>query len=130
MKYWKVIGNYDGEAGTFEALAGALQASPYNPDEDATLIGIRLIIGGEAASSLVNNLMIRLTCTQFQPNTIHVAGAGCGLRTAPAFPAPVYDFEVNQKVKSGVGITMEGKHATGSPVTCNAIVLGMFDNGK
>jgi len=127
-KYWRLLGNYDGEGATYEALAGTLQASPYVPDEDARLIGLRLIIGGEAASSLVNNLILRLSCTQFKPNTIQVGGAGQGLRTAPAVPSPVYDFEVDQPVKSGVPITIEGRHATGSPVTNNDLLFGLFQS--
>ena len=127
-RYSRVIGHYDGEATTFEALAGAFQASPYTPDEDAKLVGIRLIIGGEAATSLVNNLMIRLTCTTFKPNKIEIAGGGCGIRTAPAQQPPVYDYDVNQPVRAGVPITLEGRHATGSPVTNNTIVMGIFES--
>jgi hypothetical protein len=127
-KYWRVIGHYDGEATTFEALAGAFQASPYVPDEDARITGVRLIVGGEAATSLVNNLMIRMSCTTFKPNTIHLGGAGQGLRTAPALAPPMYDYEVNQPVKAGVPITLEGRHATGSPVTNNTLVMGQFES--
>jgi len=36
-KYWRVIGHYNGEATTFEALAGTFQASPYVPDEKSRL---------------------------------------------------------------------------------------------
>jgi hypothetical protein len=127
-KYWRVIGHYDGESATFESLAGTFQASPYVPDEDATLVAVRVIVGGEAASSLVNNLMIRMSCTTWKPNTIHVGAAGGGLRTAPAFAVPTYDYEVNQPVKAGVQITLEGRHAAGSPVTNNTLVLGMFSS--
>lgn len=127
-KYWRVIGHYNGEAQTFEALAGTFQASPYTPDEDANLKGIRLIQGDEAATSLVENYMIRLTCTTFKPNTIHVGGNGRGLGTAPAFPVPPIDYEVNQPVKAGVPITLEGRHAVATAVTANVLVMGMFES--
>jgi hypothetical protein len=124
------MGNYDGEAATYEAFAGALQASPYMPDENARLKGLRLIIGGEAATSLVNNVQIKITSNSFQPNTISIAGSGNGLRTAPAVGPCVFDFEVDQPVLAGVQITFEGRHGTGSPVTSNVLVMGLFDNGK
>jgi hypothetical protein len=127
-QYWRLIGHYQGEATTYEALAGSLQSSPYTPDEDAHLIGIRCIVAPEAATSLVENYQIRLTCTTFKPNTIHVGGCGNGLATAPAFPAPITDWTVNQPVKSGVPITIEGRHAVATAVTCNVMIFGLFSS--
>lgn len=127
-QYWRVIGHYNGEATTWEALAGTFQASPYTPDEKATLKGIRLLQADEAATSLVENYQIRLSCTTFKPNTIHVAGNGRGLGTAPAFPVQPIDYEVNQPVEPGVPITIEGRHAVATAVTANILVLGMFQS--
>lgn len=127
-KYWRVIGHYNGEATTYEALAGTFQASPYVPDEDARLKGIRVMQAPEAATSLVEGYQIRLSCTTFKPNTMHVAGIGNGLATVPAIPAPVVDYEVDQPVKSGVPITIEGRHAVATAVTANILVLGMFES--
>lgn len=127
-QYWRVIGHYTGEAQTYEALAGTFQASPYTPDEKAQLIGIRLICAPEAATSLVENYQIRLTCTTFKPNTIHVGGCGNGLATAPAFPAPVFDYALNQPVEAGVPITLEGRHAVATAVTANILVMGLFSS--
>lgn len=127
-RYWRVIGHYTGEAQTYEALAGGFQASPYTPDEDARLKGLRLIVAGEAATSLTEGMMLRLTCTTFKPNTIHVAGAGNGLATAPAFKTSPFDYEVDQPVKSGVPITIEGRHAVATAVTHNSMLLGLFES--
>jgi len=127
-QYWRVIGHYNGEAQTYEALAGTFQTSPYTPDEDANFIGIRLICAPEAATSLVENYQIRLTCTTFKPNTIHVGGCGNGLATAPAVPAPVFDYSINQPVKAGVPITLEGRHAVATAVTANILVMGLFSS--
>ncbi len=127
-KYWRVIGHYNGEATTYEALAGSFQSSPYTPDEDAKLIGLRVLPASEAATSLMEGFQLRLTCTTFKPNTIHVAGAGTGLRTVPAFPLPITDYEVDQPVKSGVPITIEGRHAVATAVTANVILLGLFQS--
>lgn len=127
-KYWRMVGHYNGEAQTYEALAGGFQASPYVPDEDARLIGLRVIPGGEAATSLVEQFEIRLTCTTFKPNTIQIGGTGSGLRTAPGSTAPVIDYEVDQPVRSGVPITLEGRHAVATAVTANIQIYGMFQS--
>ncbi len=130
MKYWRVIGHYNGEAQTFEALAGTFQASPYRPDEDATLVGIRVIPCGEAATSLTEGFQLRLACTAWSPNVIHVAGAGNGLRTAPATAQAVFDYPVSLPCRSGVDITIEGRHAVATAVTANIILMGEFENNK
>lgn len=127
-KYWRVIGHYNGEATTYEALAGTFQTSPYTPDEDAKLRGIRVMQAPEAATSLVEGFQIRLSCTTFKPNTMHVCGIGNGLATVPSFPAPVVDYEVDQPVKSGVPITIEGRHAVATAVTANILVMGLFES--
>lgn len=127
-KYWRVIGHYNGESQTYEALAGTFQSSPYTPDEDARLIGLRVVPGGEAATSLVEQFQLRLTCTTFKPNTIHVGGSGVGLRTVPATPLGHIDFEVDQPVKSGVPITIEGRHAVATAVTANIVVYALFQS--
>lgn len=126
MKFWRCIGHYTGESQTFEALAGTFQASPYTPDIDGKLVGIRVIPGGEAATSLVEQFELRLSCTSFTPNVIQVGGSGVGLRTVPAMSMPVYDWEVDQPVKSGVPITIEGRHAVATAVTANIQVYGLF----
>lgn len=127
-KYWRLIGHYNGEATTYEALAGGFQTSPYTPDEDARLIGLRVMQAPEAATSLVEGYQIRLTCTTFKPNTLHVCGIGNGLATVPTSAAPVIDYQVDQPVKSGVPITIEGRHAVATAVTANIMVMGMFES--
>lgn len=127
-KYWRLIGHYNGEAQTYESFAGTFQASPYTPDEDARLVGIRVMQAPEAATSLVEGFQIRLTCTTFKPNTIHLCGIGNGLATVPAIPAPVIDYQVDQPVKSGVPITLEGRHAVATAVTANIMVMGLFES--
>lgn len=127
-RYWRVIGHYTGEAQTYEALAGAFQASPYTPDESCRLKGIRVIPCGEAATSLTEGFQIRLSCTGWKPNVIHVAAGGNGLRTAPAAPQNVVDFDVDQPCAPGVPVTLEGRHAVATAVTSNIIVLGLFES--
>lgn len=127
-KYWRLMGHYNGESQTYEALAGTFQTSPYTPDEDARLIGLRVLPTSEAATSLMEGMQFRLTCTTFKPNTIHVVASGTGLRTVPAFPIPHQDFEVDQPVKSGVPITIEARHSVATAVTANAFLMGLFSS--
>jgi hypothetical protein len=126
MKFWRLIGEMVETATTYGAVAGAAAPSPYVPDVDAKMIGIRVLAGRQTASSLTNNFQVRLTCTTFNPNTLHVGGVGSGLQTAPAQePIPV-DFEVDQPVKAGVPITIEGRNTYANAVTCDNLIFALF----
>lgn len=126
MKFWRLLGHYDAETQAFSACAGALQTSPYTPDVDAKLVGLRVIPVGEAATSLIRGIQFRLTCTTFNPNTIHAFGVGQGLQTVPETPPVVLDYEVDQLVKAGVPITVEAKNDVATAVTVSAYVMGLF----
>lgn len=127
-KYWRLIGHYDAETNTYSACVGAMQTSPYTPDADGRLIGLRSIVGRTAATTLTDGGQFRLTCTTFNPNTIHAAFLGSGLQTAPAVAAEPLDFEVNQPVKAGVPITVEGRNSNASAVTNDIFLYGMFES--
>jgi len=127
-KYWRLMGHYDAETQAFSAVAGALKAGDYNPPEDARLKGIRVISGGEAATSLIRGIHFRLTSTSFRPNSIEVFVEGNGLQTVPQVPAPPIDYEVDQEVRSGVAISIEGRNELATAVTVSAFVLGMFES--
>jgi len=132
MRIWRLLGHYDSETTDYTACAGALQTSPYTPDCNGTLVGLRTIVMGGAATSLVQGIVFRLTCTKWSPNAVQVAAQGGGLQTAPAVqPAPI-DWSVNQPVQSGVPIHVEGRNNAGAetPVTVNAAVWGCFEVGN
>lgn len=126
-RFWRLIGEMVETATTFGAVAGAAAQSPYTPDIDANLIGIRVLSARQAATSLTNGFQIRITCTTFNPNTIHVGGVGTGLQTAPAQVTPPIDFDVNQPVKSGVPITIEGRNTYANAVTPDNLIFGLFE---
>jgi hypothetical protein len=126
-KWWRVLGEYDAETQAFSAFAGGGGASPYNPDKDAKLTGVRIIVGSQAATSLIEGVIIRMTCTKFEPNMIEFAVQGTGLRTAPGTKPPVYDYSVEQIVKSGVPITLEGRNLVATAVTVSVLVEGCFE---
>lgn len=125
-KYWKLIGDYDAETSTYSACAGAGQTSPYTPIENAKLIGIRVSIAGEAATSLVEGVQVKLTSSTFKPNSIEVGGIGNGLRTAPAMAQIPLDWAVDQPVVAGVPITVEARCLSGTPVTNRTLIWGCF----
>lgn len=127
-KYYRLLGEYDAETTTFSGCAGAAQASPYTPDEDARLTGLRIIPSRTAASTLTDHVQFRLTCTTFKPNTIHAGVSGSGLQTAPAFQPKEIDFDVDQPVKAGVPITVEGRCILANQVTNDILVYGRFES--
>jgi len=127
-RYWRLMGHYNGEAQTYEALAGTFQTSPYAPDERCRLKGIRVIVGGEAATSLTELVQYRLSCTAWTPNVLHVVGQGNGLRTAPANAQTPLDYECDQPCEPGVNITIEGRHPVATAVTHNSFVMGLFES--
>jgi hypothetical protein len=128
-KYWKLMAFYDAETKTYSEAEGSYATSPFSPETDGTLVGIRVVVGAASAAALTELVQFRLTCTLWTPNAIEVGGVGCGLHTAPAFPAPIADFPVNQPVKTTQKITVEGRNTTAeTPVTVEIQVWGCFES--
>lgn len=128
VSWWEVLGEYDSETTSYTELAGGAGSSPYTPKIDARLRGLRVLVGSDAATSLTELVQFRLTCTTFKPNSIECVGNGSGLRTAPAFQLMPIDHVVDQEVKAGVPITIEGRNVTAdTPVTNSVIVMGYFE---
>ena len=124
---WRLMGEYNAETKTFTALAGTAQTSPYSTDFNGRLVAVRLIPGGDAASTLMEHVQIKMTCTLFVPNEIHFGISGGGLRTAPAFQPNVVDYQVNQKVRADIPINIEGRNITAdTPVGVVLLVYGLF----
>lgn len=127
-KYWKLLAEYDAETTTYSACAG-VAASPYSPLADAKLIGLRVEIGRDAATSLINSVQFKLTTSTFTPeNAIEVGGVGTGIQTAPAFQAPATDWPVDLAVKAGTPIVIEARNTTAdTPVTVSVFLWGCFE---
>lgn len=130
MKIWRLLAEYDAETTTFSACAGT-PASPYTPDFNGRLTGLRTIVSQSAATSLVEFQQFRLTCSSWTPNTIEIGCVGNGLMTAPAMSRPIVDYEVDQPVIAGVPITIEARNITAAtPITVETFVLGLFEVGR
>jgi len=130
MAIWQdLLGEYDAESTTFSAFAGGAGSSPYTPKANARLRAIKVDVIRGAATQLVNHVQIRLTCATFKPiNEINVGGDGSGLQTAPAFQNPMTVHEVDQEVKAGVPITLEGRNVTAdTPVAVQVLVYAVFE---
>lgn len=128
-KFWRLLGEMVETGTSFAPVAGAAAPSPYIPDIDATLIGIRIITGRQAASSLTNDFQITMVSTTFIPNEIHAGSCGSGLQTAPAILPNQMDFEIFQPVKSGVKININGRNLYANCVTPDNMIFGLFQVG-
>ena len=127
MRMWRLIGHYDAETQAYSACAGPLQTSPFNPDFDGTLVGLRVMEGQQAATSLIANVQLRLTCTIWKPNAMDVCINGGGLKTVPVGFQNVIDYQVNQPVKAGLTIGIEGRNEVATAVTVSILILGCFE---
>ena len=128
-KYWKLLGEFDGETTTYAAVLGTISGakSPYAPSEDARLVGLRVQQSMVAVTSVQTHTQWKLTCSTFKPNSIEVYGQGPGLMTAPASVPPFIDFVVDQPVKAGVPITIEARVAGAyAGVTNECFLWGCF----
>lgn len=127
-KFWRLMAESNTTATTYAACAGASAASPYTPDFNGTLVGLRVITANDAATSLTEATQFKLTCNTFTPNSIEVVGLGAGLATVPYnAPAP-NDYIVDQEVTAGVPITIEARNVTAdTPVTPNVLLVGCFE---
>jgi hypothetical protein len=124
VSYSKYLGLYDAETKTFtEFTTGA-----YTPKRDGILIGLRVMVGAGTVASLTEHVQFRLTCDTFDPNAIEVGACGPGLATAPRQGLPSVDWPVNQRVKAGVAITLEGRNLTAdTPVGVEVYLYGLFE---
>ena len=127
---WRIMGEYNAETTTYSALAGGAGTSPYTPDFNGRLRGLRVCVNRSAASSLINHVGFKLTSTTFNPNTIEVGGQGSGLQTVPAIQPADREWAMDQAVRAGVPITMEARNITAdTPVTVSVLLYGLFDVG-
>lgn len=128
MRIWRILADYNAESTTFSAAAGTV-ASPFSPDFDGKLVGLRTISNRDAAGTLTNHVEWRLTCTAFgRTNTIEVGSQGTGLQTAPAVGPSYMDWAVDALVRAGTPITIEARNITAdTPVTVREELYGCFE---
>lgn len=127
MRIWRLMGHYNAETSTYSACAGAGQTSPWTPDFNGTLVGLKTQMSLAAATSLTGHIQFRLSCAAWTPNQIEVFAQGSGLKTAPAFPENSQEFSVVQKIVAGTPVTVEGRCLDSVPVTVECYIYGCFE---
>jgi len=126
---WLEAFNTDGESATLAQMNSGTTAVAGNfaPPVDSIIRKIAVFIGGESAVSLVEDVRIELESSDWVPNRLHFLASGNGLRTAPAFHIPVYEYEVDLPMRTALPIRGDYIHEGGTPVTSRIRVMFGFD---
>jgi hypothetical protein len=105
----------------------AMTGSPYSPLADGRLIQVKLGASGDAVTTLIENVTVKLSCPLWGVD-LYVSLEGANLRTAPAFPIPKGVQNCDLPVKTGNRITIEVMNRTGAtPVTPRYQLIGVFE---
>lgn len=133
-RYWDCMAEYDAEStswSTPSGVGGSVTNGQYLPAGSGRLVGVRVVINRDAASSLTNHVQFKLSSNSFKPNTLIVGGQGSGLQTAPAFQSgsdSVLDWQLDQPIITGVPIIIEARDVTAdTPVTNSVLLYGCFE---
>ena len=125
------MSTYTDEMATSTSAATSLTAmdgSPYAPLKNGKLIGVRLSAAGDAVTTLIENVTVKLQSTKWGGLPLWVSLSGAGIRTAPAFPIPTAVQACDLDIQTGVNITLEIVNRTGAtPITPQYQVIGIFE---
>lgn len=126
--YTDVMFNTDGESTSLADMNADVSSTTgkYTPLKDGRLLKVIIFIGYEAATSLVRDVRVELSNTDWSPNLLKFMAQGSGLQTAPS-PQPVgFEYVVDQPVSKNSAITGQYIHVSGVPVTSRITVVGVF----
>mgnify|MGYP001419000831 CR=1 FL=1 len=124
VRYSKYFGLYDVETKTFTTFG----TGNYTPDQDGHLVGLRIMIGAAAVTTLTEHVQFRLTSASFKPESLEIGACGIGLATAPRQGFTAVDWPCDQMVKAGVAVKLEGRNLTAdTPVGVEVYLYGLFD---
>lgn len=128
-RYWKLIAGYNAVTTTYSECADSPGTSPYTPPRDARLVGLRAIEGSAALTTVLTAVQFKLTCDTFDPNSVEVGLAAAGIHTAPRGMVSTMDWVIDQPVKAGVPITIEGRILGAyTNVTPEVWLFGLFES--
>lgn len=119
----EVMATYTGTSATY---AAATTGATYTPKANGRLRKLILIGCATAATSLIEGYGFRLKNSKW-PYDVVIESTGGGLRTAPAFPIPAQEIEVDLPVTENSNITIEARHFVGTVVTPVIHLLGVFE---
>lgn len=126
---WLQAFNTDGESTTLADMNNGTgsTAGQFVPPVDGTIKKVAIFLGYEAATSLIEDIRVELEQANWTPNRLHFLASGNGIRTAPAFHQPVYEYDVELPMAQSAPIVGQYIHSAGSPVTSRIRVLFGFD---
>lgn len=108
--------------------ADGTPGSPYSPLVNGRLIQVKLNLAGDAVTTLIENVTVRLTSTTFGAVPVFITGSGNNLRTAPTTHIPITVQNCDVPVKTGSPIVIEILHVTAAtPVTPRIQIIGVFE---
>ena len=111
---------------TSVAIDAETALTDFTPSLNAILVGIEIIVGGVAATSLIENGYFKLVHSAWGGRDLYCPFNAGGLRTAPAYPTPPFITPCNLPVKAGVPV--KGFiYNNVLPVTPEFTVFGIFE---
>ena len=99
----------------------------FTPSQDATLIGIEIIAGGIAATSLIENGYIKMSHKAWEGKELFCPFQGLGLETVPRTAKAPNLTSCNLPVKAAIPIKGYYYHNV-LPVTPEITVFGIFED--
>ena len=113
---------------TGTSYAAVSSGSPYSPIVDGRLIGVMIVFAGDAATSLMEALSVKLQYPTWGRDMI-LGGGGGGIRTAPAFPVSNAMYECDLPVEANKNITMQALWNV-TAVTPHVLLMGLFESNQ
>lgn len=98
----------------------------YTPSIDGTLVAVEIIVGGIAATSLIENGYMKLVHSRWAGRDLYCPFQGVGLETVPRANKQPCVTPCNLPVKSGVPVKGFYYHNV-TPVTPEITVFGIFE---
>ena len=122
--WWDQMGINNLVGTTYAPVTG----SKYTPIVDGRLRAVKLVMAGDAATSLLEECDVKLSSPEWGRDLVCSQGGG-GIRTAPAVPVPDSIYECDLPVKATQGITISAQWNV-TPVTPHMVIMGLFESSN
>ena len=129
MLRWVQSFNTDGESTVLAQMNAGTGSNVgvFSPPVDGTIRKIVVFVGYEAATSLVEDVRVEITSTEWDPNTLHFLAQGMALQTVPVGARHIFEYDVNLKMTKNTPLDGRYIHDSGTPVTSRIRVLIGFE---
>jgi len=122
LKYWTTLAENVSESTSWTACAGTGGSSPYYPEVAGRIVGLRTVVGNNAATTLTCHGEFKLSCGLWNV-TPKVAYQGAGLMTVPAFAPQPLDYACDLPIAPGNPIIIEARALSADTEVTNGILL-------